>query len=69
MTKVRLILMFQGRVEYDFETKMKLPTLGETISIDKQEYHCSHYDIEFIQHFFNGEGKFKYTMITGRRKS
>ena len=59
MTKVRLILMFQGRVEYDFET----------ISIDKQEYHCSHYDIEFIQHFFNGEGKFQYTMITGRRKS
>lgn len=69
MTKVRLVLMFQGRVEYDFETKMKLPTLGETISIDTlKEYH-SHYDIEFIQHFFNGEGKFQYTMITGRRKT
>jgi hypothetical protein len=68
MKKVRLILMFQGSVEYDFETKMEKPRLKETISIEKDK-NCSHYDVEFIQHFFNEKGVFQYIMITGVRKS
>ena len=68
MDKVRLLLMFQGRVEYDFETKMKKPRLKETISIERDK-DCSHYDVEFVQHFFNEEGEFQYIMVTGVRKS
>ena len=67
MTKVRLVLMFQGRVEYDFETKMKKPRLKETISIERGK-DCSHYDVEFVQHFFNEEGEFQYIMVTGVKK-
>jgi hypothetical protein len=68
MEKIRLMLMFQGRVEYDFETKMKKPILKEIISIEKEE-NCLHYDVEFIQHFFNEQGEFLYIMVTGIRKS
>lgn len=59
--------MFQGKVEYDLKTKMKKPRLKETISIEREK-NCSHYDIEFIQHFFNEKGMFQYIMITGVRK-
>jgi len=67
MKKTRLILMYKGRVEYDFYTKMKKPKLKEKISIEKEK-ECSHYDIEFIQHFFDEKGKFQYIMITGVKK-
>ena len=59
--------MFQGRVEYDFETKMKKPKLKEMISIESEK-DCGHYTIEFIQHFFNEKGKFQYIMITAIKK-
>ena len=68
MVKVRLILMFQGRVEQDFYTKMKKPKLKEKISIEKEK-ECLHYSVEFIQHFFNEQGEFQYTMVTGVRNS
>jgi len=73
MSKYRYILMFQGKVEYDFETsdfdkpKAKRPRLKEKISIEREK-DCSHYDIEFIQHFFNEQGEFQYIMVTGIRK-
>jgi hypothetical protein len=67
MKKVRFILMFQGRVEYDFYSKIKKPKMNEMISIENDK-DCSHYDIKFIQHFFNEKGKFQYIMITGVRK-
>ena len=60
--------MFQGRVEYDFYTKMKKPKMGEIISIEIGK-DCLSYYIEFIQHFFNENGKFQYIMITGIRKT
>jgi hypothetical protein len=63
----RLILMFEGRVEYDFYTKMKKPRLNEKISIEKEK-ECLHYDVKFIQHFFNEQGEFQFIMITGVRK-
>jgi hypothetical protein len=66
--KIRLILMFEGKVEYDFETKInQKPKFKETISI-KKENESIHYRIVEIQHFFNEQGEFKYIMITGRRK-
>ena len=67
MKKVRLILMFQGRVEYDFETKMEKPRLKEKISIEREK-DCSHYTIKFIQHFFDEKGVFQYLMVTGIKK-
>jgi hypothetical protein len=63
----RLILMFEGRVEYDFYIKMKKPRLNEKISIEKEK-ECLHYDVEFIQNFFNEQGEFQFIMITGVRK-
>lgn len=62
MTKVRLVLMFRGRVEYDIETEMVRPLLKETITLSKS---MEHYKINFIQHFFNEHGEFQYLMITG----
>jgi hypothetical protein len=66
MKKVRLILMFQGRVEHDIETKMIRPKLKETITLSE---HGGHYTIKFIQHIFDGNGKFESLMVTAIRKS
>jgi hypothetical protein len=65
MVKVRLILMFQGRVEHDIETQMIKPKLKEIITLPE---HGEHYPIKFIQHFFNEQGEFQYIMVTGVRK-
>jgi hypothetical protein len=67
MDKVRLILMSQGSVEYDFETQMKKPRLKEKISMERGKDY-SHYDVEIIQHFFNEQEEFKYIMVTGIKK-
>ena len=68
MDKIKLILMFQGRVEYDFETKMKKPKKGESITIETSGNYL-HYKIKIIQHFFNEQGEFQYIMVTAIRKS
>lgn len=64
MTEVRLILMFQGRVEHDIETEMVRPKLKEIITVEG-----SHYSIKFIQHMFDKDSKFEYIMVTGIRKA
>ena len=65
MVKVRLILMFQGKVEHDIETQMVKPRLKEIITIQEHE---KHYPIKFIQHMFDENGEFQYIMVTGIRK-
>jgi hypothetical protein len=65
MVKVRLILMFQGRVEHDIETQMIRPRLKETITLPE---HGGHYTIKFIQHMFDENNKFESLMITGIKK-
>ena len=65
MIKVRLILMFQGRVEHDIETQMLRPRLKETISVHE---FGGHYKIKFIQHMFDENDKFEYLMVTGVKK-
>lgn len=62
MTKVRLVLICKGEVEYDMETEMMRPILEETITLSK---HMEHYKIKFIQHFVNEHGEFQYLMVTG----
>lgn len=65
MIKVRLILMFQGRVEHDIETEMVRPRLKETITL----HECGgHYKIKFIQHIFDENNKFESLMVTGIKK-
>ena len=66
MTKIRLILMHAGRVEYDFELEMKKPKLKESITI-KTDAEYLDYKVKFIQHFLNEKGKFQYIMVTGIR--
>lgn len=65
MVKVRLILMFQGRVEHDIETEMIRPRLKETITLHERG---GHYKIKFIQHMFNDKGEFESLMVTGIKK-
>jgi hypothetical protein len=65
MIKVKLILMFQGRVEHDIDTQMIRPRLKEVITFPK---HGEHYTIKFIQHMFDENGEFQYIMVTGIRK-
>ena len=65
MVKVRLILMFQGRVEYDIETEMIRPRLKETITLHERG---GHYTVKFIQHMFDENNKFEYLMVTGIKK-
>jgi hypothetical protein len=61
--------MFEGKLEYDYHAKINKPELNEKISIKKGKDFFLHYSVEFIQHFFNENGKFMYVMITGIRKS
>jgi hypothetical protein len=64
MAEVRLILMFQGKVEHDICTQMMRPRLKELITIEG-----NHYKIKFIQHMFDKNNKFEYLMVTGIRKA
>lgn len=68
LTSVRLILMHQGRTEHDFELNMEKPIKGEIISIANPDGTQNDYDIEFIQHWFNEYGTYKYVLVTGIRK-
>lgn len=65
MVKVRLILMFQGRVEHDIETEMMRPRLKEMITIDQAG---GHYKVKFIQHMFDMDNNFTYLMVTAVKK-
>ena len=65
MKKVRLLLMYQGKVEHDIETEMMRPRLKEVITLQKP---FTSYKIKFIQHMFSMEGKFEYLMVTGIRE-
>jgi hypothetical protein len=65
MIKVRLILMFQGRVEHDIETEIIRPRLKEIITLQEP---FSSYKIKFIQHMFDKKGDFQYLMVTGIKK-
>lgn len=64
MVKVRLILMFQGKVEHDIDTEMMRPKLKELITIEG-----NHYKIKFIQHMFDKDNKFEPLLITGIREA
>ena len=59
MIKVRMLLMKQGRDEYDFETEIVKPRIGETISIG-----ADHYEIRFIQYMFDDDKQFKHLLVT-----
>jgi hypothetical protein len=59
MTKVRILLMRQGRDDYDFETEIVKPIIGETITIGR-----THYGIRFIQYVFDDEKQFKHILVT-----
>jgi hypothetical protein len=63
MVKVRLILMFQGKVEHDIKTEMLRPKLKEMITVER-----NHYKIKFIQHMLDEDNKFESLMVTGVRK-
>jgi hypothetical protein len=67
MKKIRYILMYEGRVEYDFTNNSTKPKLKESISIEKEK-ECLNYTVKFIQHFFNEQGEFQYIMVSGIRK-
>ena len=45
MKKVRLLLMYQGKVEHDIETEMMRPRLKEVITLQKP---FTSYKIKFI---------------------
>jgi hypothetical protein len=59
MVKTRMIIMKGGRTEYDFETEIIKPRIGELISIGD-----NHYEVRFIQYIFDEEKQFKHLLIT-----
>ena len=59
MVKVRMIIMRQGHEDYDFETEIVKPRIGETISIG-----ANHYEVKFIQYVFDDEKQFKHILVT-----
>ena len=64
MVKVRMLLMRQGYTEYDFETDIVKPRIGETISIGG-----THYEVQFIQYIFDDENQFKHLLITAIKET
>lgn len=63
MIKVRMIVMSQGRTDYDFETEIVKPRIGETISIGG-----NHYQVQFIQYIFDDEKQFKHLLVTAIKR-
>ena len=68
MAKVRLVLMFEGRVDNDFMTEMEVPKKNELITVTVTNNDYLDYKVEFIQHFLNRFGDFQYIMVTAIRK-
>jgi hypothetical protein len=68
MAKVRLVLMFEGKVDNDFMTEMEVPKKNESITIVGVDDDYLHYKVEFIQHFLDRFGDFQYIMVTAIRK-
>jgi hypothetical protein len=59
MVKTRMVIMKGGRTEYDFETEIIKPRIGELISIGD-----NHYEVRFIQYVFNDDNQFKHLLVT-----
>lgn len=59
MIKTRMVIMKGGHTEYDFETEIVKPRIGETISIEGN--HC---EVKFIQYVFDDEKQFKHILVT-----
>lgn len=68
MAKVRLVLMFEGKVDNDFMTEMEVPKKNELITVMVTNNDYLDYKVEFIQHFLDRFGDFQYIMITAIRK-
>lgn len=54
-----MVLMKGGHTEYDFETEIAKPRIGELISIGG-----NHYEVRFIQYLFDDEKQFKHILVT-----
>jgi len=59
MVKTRMVIMEGGRTEYDFETEIIKPRIGELISIGD-----NHYEVKFIQYVFDDDKQFKHLLVT-----
>jgi hypothetical protein len=59
MIKTRIVIMKRGHTEYDFETEIVKPRIGELISIGG-----NHYEVRFIQYVFNDDNQFKHLLVT-----
>lgn len=59
MVKSRMVIMKGGHTEYDFETEIVKPRIGELISIEG-----NHYEVKFIQYVFDDEKQFKHILVT-----
>jgi hypothetical protein len=59
MVKTRMVIMKGGHTEYDFETEIVKPRIGELISIG-----ANHYEVRFIQYIFDEEKQFKHLLVT-----
>ena len=63
MVKVRMVIMKGGYTEYDFETDIVKPRIGELISIGG-----NHYEVRFIQYLFDDEYQFEYLLVTATKE-
>ena len=68
MARIRLVLMFEGKVDNDFMTEMEVPKKNELITVMVTNNDYLDYKVEFIQHFLNRFGDFQYIMVTAIRK-
>ena len=59
MVKVRMVIMRQGHTDYDFETEIVKPRVGEVVTIGG-----NHYEVRFIQYLFDDEKQFKHILVT-----
>lgn len=58
-----MVIMRQGFTEYDFETEIVKPRIGELISIGG-----NHYEVRFIQYVFSDENQFEYLLVTATKE-
>lgn len=57
-----MVIMNGGHTDYDFNTEIIKPRIGELISIGGE-----HYEVKFIQYVFSDENKFEHLLVTATK--
>lgn len=68
MKKIRLLLMCNGKTEYDFYLEIEKPNVGEEITLPANDGELTNYEVVFVQHVVERNGEFRNIIVTAVRE-